>query len=491
MHCPMTTIPAGTGRESLCFDFDWRFYLQAPGCDVPGQQPDLDDSGWDLVQTPHDFSILQPFDKDAPAGGSGGHMPGGVGWYRKHFYVPDDLGPRRVWIELDGVYRRSDLWCNGRHVGHRAYGYASFQYDLTDYLRPGQANLIAVRADNADQPNCRWYSGSGIYRHVRMVITEPLAIAPWGVSITTDDELAASARVAVQAELTNATEGTSQVQLQVTILDPDQAPCAHGGGQVEVPAGGRTTAGVSLQIESPRLWSPQTPQLYQAVCEVLDPTGRRLDRLVTTFGVRKVELDNDRGFLLNGRPVKLKGGNIHHDGGCVGAAVPADVWRRRLETIKSLGANMVRMSHNPPAPEVLDLCDRIGLMVYDEAFDKWAAPLAGVPWIANTNPTFEQDWQIDLDAMVLRDRNHPCVAIWSVGNEVVEYGTDPAGCVEIYRRLRDRVRELDACFGPVSSLRRNVRSKRTSPFSLMRRYVRVGSSGRVSISNSPKAYRPA
>ncbi len=428
-------VVAGDGRKEICFDFDWRFYLEPSDKHVDASAADFDDSGWNVVQTPHDFSALQPFDKDALAGGSGGHLPGGVGWYRKYFHVVDDFDAKRAYIEFDGVYRNSDVWLNGELLGHRQYGYAPFRYELTDLLEPGEINVIAVRADNSDQPNCRWYSGSGIYRHVKLVMTEPSAIAPWGVCITTENALTDTASVRVRTTI----DASERVSLQTRLFDAGGEEIAKDSVTVEV----GSEADQTLLVKKPRLWSPETPVLYSAVSVVADESGAVLDEVRTVFGIREIEFDADRGFLLNGTVTKLKGGNIHHDGGCVGAAVPEAVWRRRLEVIKSIGGNCVRFSHNPPAAEVLDLCDEIGLLAYDEAFDKWSSTFEHVPWLDNTNPTFDEDWQQDLDAMLLRDRNHPSVIIWSVGNEVVEYGQDPKKCLDIYRKLAARVKELD------------------------------------------------
>mgnify|MGYP006281620321 CR=1 FL=1 len=438
----MLRVGQDQGRRSICFDFDWRFFLEGDGESIQAEEPGFDDRGWEVIQTPHDYSILQPFDRDAPAGSTGGYLPGGVGWYRKRFSVAPDVRDRRVYIEFDGVYRNSDVWCNSAHLGHRHYGYATFRYELTDHLKPGEANLIAVRADNSDQPNCRWYSGSGIYRHVRLVITERLAIEPWGVYVTTENALAETPTVRVRTTVANAWSDDVVARLETTILDPDGKQVAATSSELTVPAAGEARADQRLALGKTKLWSPGSPELYRAVCSVIAPDGSTVDSVQTRFGIRQIEFDPDRGFLLNGELTTLKGGNIHHDGGCVGAAVPKTVWRRRLETIKAMGANTVRMSHNPPAPEVLDLCDELGLFVLDEAFDKWNAHAEWVPWLQRTHATFEQDWRRDLDAMLLRDRNHPSVIIWSVGNEVVEY-PEPEKCLPTYRRLAERVRAVD------------------------------------------------
>jgi beta-galactosidase len=430
-----------TGRQNLCFDFDWRFFLEADEA-IQAQGPDVDDRGWPIVQTPHDFSIGRPFDKDAPAGGRGGHLPGGVGWYRKRFSIPQALAGKRVYVEFDGVYRNSDVWCNGVHLGRRAYGYSSFRYELTEHLEFGQENLIAVRVDNADQPNCRWYSGSGIYRHVRLVVTEAVAVAPWGLYFAASDVLGQQATLRAQTTLRAAAACKVQGRVVTDLLSPDAEPIASAQSDFVAAGGEDSIVQQELSVSSPKLWSPQSPLLYEAVTRVFDAEGTQVDEVRTRVGLRQIELHPEKGFLLNGEVTVLKGGNIHHDGGCVGAAVPESIWRSRLQAIKAVGGNTVRFSHNPPAPEVLDLCDELGLLAYDEAFDKWAAPLEPVPWLTRVYPTFEQDWKRDLEAMLYRDRNHPCVVFWSVGNEVVEYA-DPAQCIPIYKRLSEHVKQID------------------------------------------------
>lgn len=429
------------GRQEICFDFDWRFLLECPGASVRADSPEFDDRGWEIVQTPHDFSIGRVHDRGAPGRGAAGYLPGGVGWYRKRFPVADDLSDRHVYVEFDGIYRNSDVWCNGHLLGHRHYGYSSFRYELTGHLLPGAENVLAVRADNSDQPNCRWYPGSGIYRHVRLVVTNSLTIEPWGVYVTTNDALARTSTVRVRTTVGNARQGDSDCLLRVTVADPQGRRVAADECSLELPAGGCVEADQSLYVDEPQPWSPDSPALYVATCELCE--GERVvDSVRTRFGIRDIEFDPEHGFLLNGEVTKLKGGNVHHDGGCVGAAVPEAVCRRRLRAVKSLGANAVRTSHNPPAPEFLDICDELGLLVFDEAFDKWHAPLPNLPWLDRIHATFHEDWQADLDAMLLRDRNHPCVIIWSVGNEVIEYA-DPEQCLPIYRRLAERVRAVD------------------------------------------------
>jgi beta-galactosidase len=442
-------------RETVDFDFDWRFLREATNNPIDASASELDDRGWRCIQTPHDFSIEQPFDRDAAVGGFGAYLAGGVGWYRKRFTLDSSFAGKRVWVEFDGVYRNSDVWWNDVHLGHRHYGFASFRYEVTEHIRLDGENVIVVRADNSDQPNCRWYSGSGIYRHVRLVATDPLCISPWGLHAWTARLVEGRAILEVRCTVENGRKMDVEPSIIAELhprgtidgrgkADDDSTPAALVEARIVSPlaTGDTACSELTLELDRARAWSPDDPYLYHLECRI-EIDGKTIDRVVVPVGIRTVEFNPEDGLLLNGVPTVLKGGNIHHDGGCVGAAVPEAVWRRRLGICKSIGANCVRFSHNPPAPELLDMCDEIGLLAIDEAFDKWAAPGAVLTWLARTHASFHEDWDIDLDAMVLRDRNHPSVILWSVGNEVVEYG-DPSACLPIYRKLADRVRSSDS-----------------------------------------------
>ena len=391
-------------RSRQRFDFDWRFHRG----DVPdAQRPDLDDSAWRELNLPHDWSIELAPDKDAPAWGSGGWFPGGIGWYRKSFDWAADNSAHVVWIEFDGVYHNSDVWINGVHLGRRPYGYVSFHYDLTPHLRSGARNVIAVRVDNSDQPNCRWYSGSGIYRHVWLSEMSAAAhVAHWGTYVTTPEVSQRSATVRVRTQV----DSSAKYEVRTIIHD------ASGNVVTE-------TRDETCRINAPQFWSPDRPAMYYAR-SVVSVDGKPVDDFVTPFGIRDARFDSKLGFVLNGAPLKMKGVCLHHDGGCVGAAVPDGVLERRLRILKEIGCNAIRTSHNPPAPELLDLCDRMGFLVIDEAFDKWEGAFSKPKdwWMRQKD--FATEWERDLRSMLERDRNHPCVVMWSVGNETGAPGTE-------------------------------------------------------------------
>ncbi|MFB3829356.1 MAG: glycoside hydrolase family 2 TIM barrel-domain containing protein [Bryobacteraceae bacterium] len=380
-------------RRQEPFDFDWKFSLG----DVAGaERPTFDDSNWRTLDLPHDWSIEGVFDPKAPAGRSGAFLPGGAGWYRKRFRLAAGDRGRKVFLLFDGVYHNSDVWVNGVHLGHRPYGFIGFEYELTPHLDFGRENVVAVRADNSDQPNCRWYTGSGIYRHVWLTVTGPVYVPLWGACVTTNGHTAK-----VRTRVVNAGAAGAAVEIETRVRDAVRV------SQRRIPPGNSAEVTEDLQVPQPNLWSPENPALYEAQI-TLRANGRVTDRYAIPFGFREARFDPARGFLLNGEPVKLKGVCLHHDAGCLGAAAPERALERRLEALKSLGCNAIRTSHNPPAPELLDLCDRMGFLVIDEAFDKWGG---------RTNPGFDGWWERDLRAMLERDRNHPSVILWSVGNE--------------------------------------------------------------------------
>ncbi len=402
-------------RVNQNFDFGWRFCRN----DAKGaEQPGYDDAAWRHLDLPHDWSIEGPYAEKAPADGPGGYLPTGVGWYRKHFVVPESLRGRRVTVEFDGIYMNSDVWLNGRHLGHWPYGYTSFSYDLTSDLSYGsQLNVLAVRVDNSLQPGSRWYSGSGIYRHVWITATDPLHIAHWGVYVTTPTVSADSATVRIRTRVQNDRPDGLPVTLVSEIVAADGHVAATNRSVEPVAAGAEREFAQTVALAQPRLWSPSAPALYQLRTRV-EAGGRVVDAGETPFGVRRIDYDVDRGFLLNGEPLKMQGMCLHHDGGAVGAAVPEAVWTRRLQLLKDMGCNAIRTAHNPPAPEFLDLCDRLGFLVMDEAFDEWTVRK---PQIKHGYSDYFNDWcERDLAAMIHRDRNHPSVVMWSAGNEIGE-----------------------------------------------------------------------
>jgi beta-galactosidase len=413
--CAMCFLPAavlhGEGRQKLLLDFQWKFMA---GDVANAHEPSLDDGQWRVLNLPHDWSIEGSFDPAAPAGGRGAYLPGGTGWYRKSLTFSASDPGRTVWIEFDGVYMNSDVWINGHHLGHHPYGYTGFYYDLTPYLHDGE-NLLAVRVDNSQQPNSRWYSGSGIYRHVWLTNMDPFHVAHAGIRVTTPQVTASSAAVNIRTSLENASPGPRRAVLRSAILDDRGTELAAEAIPVMLQGGQLDTFAQQLVLANPRLWSVNSPGLYILQTDLIEGEALR-DRVTTSFGVRTIEYDTDRGLLLNGQRVKMKGVCLHHDGGCVGAAVPVRVWERRLELLKQMGCNAIRTSHNPMAPEFMDLCDRMGFLVMDEIFDEWTAGKVEYGY----HNYFDQWWLKDLVSFVHRDRNHPSVVMWSAGNEIGE-----------------------------------------------------------------------
>ena len=395
-------------------DFDWRFFKgDAPGADQPG----FDDHAWRKLNLPDDWSIEGPFAQSEPTGGPGGYLPTGIGWYRKQFTLTDAVLGRKISVEFAGVYQHSDVWLNGHLLGHQPYGYTSFAYDLTPYLKlGGEPNVLAVRVDNSQQPNSRWYSGSGIYRHVWLTATDSVHVAPWGTYITTPKVSAESATVRIRTRLLDEEPAEFKVVLTSEIVDAEGKVVASTQSEATL-ATGEKEFDQTVELTAPRLWSPKTPNLYRVRTSVTGD-GAVMDNYETTFGVRSIVYDVDRGLLLNGEPVKLLGVCLHHDGGAVGAAVPEGVLERRLRLLQAMGCNAIRCSHNPMAPELYDLCDRLGLLVLDEAFDEWTVRK---PQIRHGySDSFNEWYERDLVALIHRDRNHPSVVMWSAGNEIGE-----------------------------------------------------------------------
>src|SRR5213596_3573335 len=423
-------------RQAATFDRGWRFHLG----DVPGaQDPAFADASWRALDLPHDWSIEGPFSEQNPAGVAGGALPGGVGWYRKSFVVPRSDSGKLVFVEFDGVYRNSEVWINGSSLGKRPYGYSSFRYALTPHLRFGARNVIAVRVDNSQQPNSRWYSGSGIYRHVRLVTSDPMHVAQWGTYIATPVVSTDSSPVTIRTSLRNERPGEQPIVLSTVVYDSAGGEVAAISTMGRIPGDSVADLVQDLTISRPVLWSVERPYLYRAVSRVR--CGDRLcDAYTTPFGVRSFVFRADSGFFLNGRHVKIRGVCLHHDLGALGAAVNTRAIERQLQIMRAMGVNAIRTSHNPPAPELLDLTDRMGFIVMDEAFDMWKKE--------KTPYDYHLDWDAwhvrDLSDMVLRDRNHPRVFIWSIGNEVMEqWNNGDSTAAPIARELAGIVRALD------------------------------------------------
>jgi beta-galactosidase len=403
---------ASTARTRETFDFDWRFMRgDLSGAEFPG----FADASWTAVDLPHDWSIEGPYSETEPVSGPGGYLPTGVGWYRKGFIVPTSDRGRVVTLEFDGVYQNSEVWINGHSLGVRPNGFVPFAYEITPWLRFDAENIVAVRVDNSRQTNCRWYSGSGIYRHTWLLKTAPLRIGYWGTFVSSPQVTADGATVCVETTVTNGLDHSTSCSLATTLLD------AHGNGVAAQEASHSIAAGATfrfaqvLPVTSPKLWSVDDPYLY-TLRSRLRQGGRVVDVCDTPTGIRSAGFDVDRGFLLNGEQVKLRGACLHPEGGCVGAAVPERVWERRLTELRAMGCNAIRTSHNPFAAEFLDLCDRMGFLVMNEAFDEWRVPKGQ---IQNGYHLYFDEWhERDLKNFIHRDRNHPSVVLWSAGNEV-------------------------------------------------------------------------
>ena len=427
------TAAAGQPRRVTNMDAGWRFHQ---GDIMGAEAATYDDMDWRKLDVPHDWSIEGDNLRENPGGGSIGFFPTGMGWYRKTFDVKAFDRNKRYSIEFDGIYMLSTVWINGHELGTWPYGYSSFSYDLTPYLR-AKGNVLAVRVDNSRHGNSRWYTGSGIYRHVRLVETARTHFAKWGVFNSTMQLKENKATIRVKSELENDDNRDKQLTLSHTIIDADGNIVAQAEQRVGIAAGSRGTAEQTISVPDPVLWNLDHPYLY-TLRSTLTEGKRLVDEVDNVLGIRTIEYPLDKGFLLNGQQVKMKGVNLHHDGGAVGAAVPERVWERRLEILKSGGCNAIRTAHNPPAPEFLDLCDRMGLLVMDEAFDQW---------INGKNKEdyhlYFREWhERDLTAMVARDRNHPSVVMWSIGNEIrdqrsVEGPGAAAEMIAICHRLDD------------------------------------------------------
>jgi len=419
-------------------DFDWRF---ARGDDPERASPGYDDGSWALVDLPHDWSIEGPFSERNPAGGSCAWAPTGVAWYRRRVRAPEAVGALLSRLEFDGIYHNASIYLDGELVGRHDNGFTGFFVELGSALAGGRAGLVAIRVDNSDAPNCRWYTGSGIYRRARISSYPDLHLEPWGISARTDSLSRRRAAVCIAATVRNEGDRGRSFVLDARISAPGGAESCRITRSARVEAGSACEVELAARIVSPRLWSIEDPSLYSVEARIVEG-GRELDSQGAEFGLRSAEFRPGRGFFLNGRETKLKGVCLHGDGGSVGAAVPLSVWKRRLELLKEIGCNAIRCAHNPPDPQFLDLCDRYGFLVIDEAFDKWEGASFSRPdqWFMR-QPGFAENWEADLEATIKRDRNHPSIVLWSVGNETGQPGS--ADVDPWLERLAARARKLD------------------------------------------------
>ncbi|RZK40421.1 MAG: DUF4982 domain-containing protein [Pedobacter sp.] len=436
-------------RSRINFNKDWKFSLN----DVAeAKAPAYDDRQWRNLTLPHDWSIEGKFDEKNPAKPEGGGLPTGIAWYRKEFNVPKNFNNKSFSIEFDGVYKNSEVWLNGQSLGKRPFGYISFSYDLDKHIKAGK-NVIAVRVDNSAQPDSRWYSGSGIYRNVWLTSTSKLAIKQWGVQVTpTVPEGKNSALVKLKTEISNTTGQVQETTIVHSVYDGSgklitkNAPYAF---KAEAD-GGKVVN--SISFENPILWSIENPYQYKLVTEIFH--GRRLvDATSTLFGVRYFKFDAKTGFSLNGKRMKIKGVCMHHDLGALGAAINVRAMERQLEILKAMGTNAIRTAHNPPAPEFLDLCDKMGFLVMDESFDVWKKKKVSKDY----NVFFDEWHKRDLQDMIKRDFNHPSIIMWSIGNEIREQ-FDSTG-IAITRELVKIVKDLDQSRPVLSALTETVAEK--------------------------------
>ena len=433
-------------RQEVDFNKGWKFRL---GDQAGSSSAELNDNTWSALDLPHDWSIEGKFDMNNPATVGGGALPGGTGWYRKQFQVPASAKGKYIAIDFDGVYRNSEVWINGHYLGKRPNGYIAFRYDLSKHLRYGGMNTIAVKVDNAKQPNSRWYSGSGIYRDVKLLTANPIHVEQWGSYVTTPEVTEQSAKVQVELRV-NANGKKQAAEIKTLILDADKKVVASTSQKVQL--GGAAPFTTSLELKKPQRWSVEQPYLYTLQSQII-VDGKEVDRYDTPLGIRTFSFDQNKGFTLNGKEMKIRGVCMHHDLGALGAAFNVRAAERQLEILKSMGVNGLRTSHNPPAKALLELCDKMGFIVMDEAFDMWVKK--------KSDFDYHLDWdkwhKKDLEDQILRDRNHPSVMMWSVGNEIPEQGgtgADTSGRV-ITRELVAIVKNLDKT-RPVTTANNNV-----------------------------------
>ena len=416
-------------RIRQVFDFDWKFKLFD---NKEASAPNFDDAQWEEVQLPHDWSIKLPLNKNGST--SMGFLPGGIGWYRKSFNVPSDYKNKTVKIQFDGVYHQCDIFINGIHIGFHPYGYIGFEYNLSPYLNFGGKNTLSVRVDHSNSPSSRWYSGSGIYRHAWLTVTDLTQISTSGTYVTTPKILKESADVKIEVTIENNSKESKNITIENRILKANGEQVSFKKSSSVISKSGTLKIDQLLSVQKPELWSIDSPNMYRMVT-TLKVGNKIVDNYITPFGIRSTKFDPDKGFFLNGENIKLKGMCLHQDAGVLGTAVPDRSFERRLQILKEYGCNAIRCSHNPPAPEFLDLCDRLGFVVIDESFDKWED--------GYYKKYFNEWWEKDLNAMLQRDKNHPSIIIWSIGNEVREQNDTTGHGKAIAKMLVDYVHKTE------------------------------------------------
>lgn len=428
--------------REVSFNHDWKF-LRADVKD--GENATFDDSEWRIVDLPHDYSIedlpdsdgnVGPFTEQSAGGPSTGHVLGGTAWYRKHFTLnKDDVG-KMVKVLFDGIYMNADVWINGHHLGNHPYGYTAFYYDLTKYLkRPGEENVLAVQVKNEGK-NSRWYSGSGIYRNVTLIKTAPVHIDIWGNFVTTSKISDESTQINITSQVVNDSDREQNLKVVAEIKSPTASMVGTSEETTRIPADSTTEVNSIIQLSNPDLWSIDNPNLYTLDIK-LYVDGNLWDQTIEVIGIRTLGFSAEKGFLLNGKNVLLKGACMHHDNGILGSAAFDRAEFRKVKIMKENGYNAIRTSHNPPSKAFLDACDQLGVLVIDESFDQWQRPKNPDDY----NLFFDDWWEKDMESMLLRDRNHPSIIMWSFGNEISERA-DSSGLV-IAQNLIDKIHSLD------------------------------------------------
>lgn len=432
------------------FNFDWKFNL---GDTPEAKVASFNDKNWRTLNLPHDWSIEGEFSIDHPAKPEGGALPTGIGWYRKTFTLPIEYENKSISIEFDGVYRKSEVWINGKYLGIRPNGYISFAYDLSDYLNYGdQENIITVKVDNSEQPNSRWYSGSGIYRNVRLVVAEKLHVAHWGTYVTTPEISKEKALVNFEITLQNDANSDKKYKVVSSIVNNEEFEVAQATTEENINKNDSKITIQNFEVLNPNLWDTENPYLYKIVTKVYE-NSKLVDNYTTPLGIRYFNFDAEKGFSLNNVPIKIHGVCLHHDNGALGAVANRAAIKRKLTILKNMGVNAIRVSHNPSSLEMLELCDEMGFIVQVEAFDSWKKKKAKYDY----HLYWDEWYKKDLEDFVKRDRNFPSVMMWSIGNEIREQ-FDSTG-VAMTKELVNIVKSLDKTRPVTCALTENIPEK--------------------------------